>query len=60
MFGVIALMFVKLPPMVARQDSVLNTYSALVEVDALAKQQFVNAITDDRLVEGAKIGRAHV
>ncbi len=53
MFGVIALMFVKLPPMVAKQDSVLNTYSALVEVDALAKQRFVNAISDDRLVEGA-------
>ena len=53
MFGVIALMFVKLPPMVAKQDSVINTYSALVEVDALARQRFVTAITDDRLVEGA-------
>jgi|CXWL01.1.fsa_nt_gi carboxyl-terminal processing protease len=53
MFGVIALMFVNLPPMVAKQDSVLNTYSALVEVDALARQRFVNAISDDRLVEGA-------
>lgn len=53
MFGVMTLMFVKLPPMVARQDSVLNTYSALVEVDALAKQRFVEPITDDRLVDGA-------
>lgn len=53
MFGVIVLMFVKLPPMVAKQDSVLNTYSALVEVDALARQRFVSAISDDRLVDGA-------
>src|SRR5262245_58471016 len=53
MFGVITLMFVKLPPMVAKQDSVLNTYSALVEVDALARQRFVNVISDDRLVDGA-------
>ncbi len=53
MFGVIALMFLKLPPMAAKQDSVINTYSALVEVDALARQQFVQAIRDDRLVEGA-------
>lgn len=53
MFGVITLMFVKLPPMVARQDSVLNTYSALVEVDALARQRYVSPIGDDRLVDGA-------
>lgn len=53
MFGVITLMFVKLPPMVARQDSVLNTYSALVEVDALARQRYVRPIMDDRLVDGA-------
>ena len=53
LFGVITLMFVKLPPMVAKQDSVLNTYSALVEVDALARQRFVENITDDSLVQGA-------
>jgi carboxyl-terminal processing protease len=52
-FGVIALMFLQLPPMVAKQDSVVNTYRALVEVDALAKQQFVEPIRDDRLVDGA-------
>lgn len=53
MFGVIALMFLKLPPMAAQQDSVINTYSALVEVDALARQQFVDPVAGDRLVEGA-------
>ncbi len=53
MFGVIALMFLRLPPMVAKQDAVVNTYSALVEVDALARQQYVEPIADDRLVEGA-------
>jgi len=52
-FGVISLMFLRLPPMIAKQDSVLNTYGPLVEVDALAKQQFVEPIHDDRLVEGA-------
>jgi len=52
-FGVILLMFLQLPPMAAKQDSVVHTYSALVEVDALAKQQFVDPIEDDRLVEGA-------
>ena len=38
--------------MIAKQDSVVNTYSALVEVDALAKQQYVEVIDDDRLVDG--------
>jgi carboxyl-terminal processing protease len=52
-FGVILLMFLQLPPMAAKQDSVVHTYSALVEVDALAKQQFVESIEDDRLVDGA-------
>ena len=52
-FGVIVLMFLQLPPMAAKQDSVVHTYSALVEVDALAKQQFVDPIEDDRLVDGA-------
>jgi carboxyl-terminal processing protease len=53
LFGVIVLMFLQLPPMAAKQDSVIHTYSALVEVDALAKQQFVEPIEDDRLVDGA-------
>jgi hypothetical protein len=52
-FGVIVLMFLQLPPMAAKQDSVIHTYSALIEVDALAKQQFVDPIEDDRLVDGA-------
>jgi len=52
-FGVIVLMFLQLPPMAAKQDSVVHTYSALIEVDALAKQQFVEPIEDDRLVDGA-------
>lgn len=52
-FVVVALMFLRLPQMVAEQDSVIHTYSALVEVDALAKQNFVEAIDDDRLVDGA-------
>lgn len=52
-FGVIVLMFLQLPPMAAKQDAVVHTYSALVEVDALAKQQYVEPILDDRLVDGA-------
>lgn len=52
-FGVIALMFLQLPLMMAKQDAVLHTYSALVEVDALARQQFVDPIEGDRLVGGA-------
>jgi len=52
-FGVIMLMFLRLPPMAATQDAVVHTYSALVEVDALAKQQYVEPILDDRLVDGA-------
>ena len=52
-FIAIALMFLLLPQMVAKQDAVLNTYSALVEVDALARQKFVEPIHGDRLVHGA-------
>ncbi|MHC4695947.1 MAG: S41 family peptidase [Planctomycetota bacterium] len=52
-FSIITLMFLRLPPMVAKEDSVLNTYRALVEVDALAKQHYVERIDDDRLVDGA-------
>jgi len=39
--------------MAAKQDAVTNTYGALVEVDALARQQFVEPIDDERLVDGA-------
>lgn len=52
-FGVITLMLLRLPPIVARQDVVVNTYGPLVEVDAIAKQQFVEPIDDTRLVDGA-------
>lgn len=52
-FGVMALLFLRLPPMVARQDAMFNSYRALVEVDALARQRFVAPINDDRLVHGA-------
>lgn len=52
-FAIIITMFVRLPPMVAKQDSVLSTYAPVVEVDALAKQLFVTEIADDRLVHGA-------
>jgi carboxyl-terminal processing protease len=52
-FAIIALMFLQLPPMVAKQDTVLNTYRALVEVDALAKQNYVEPIHGDHLVDGA-------
>jgi len=52
-FAVITLMFLRLPQMAATQDVVVNTYSALVEVDALTRQQFVEPIESDRLVEGA-------
>jgi carboxyl-terminal processing protease len=52
-FGVIALLFFRLPQMAAKQDAVVNTYSALVEVDALARQKYVEPIPGDRLVDGA-------
>ena len=52
-FGVIALMFLQLPQMAARHDSVLHVYSGLVEVDALARQQFVEPVVSARLVDGA-------
>ena len=51
--ALIALMFVRLPPMAAKQETVFDTYRTLVEVDALARQQYVESITDDRLVDGA-------
>lgn len=53
LFVVVALMIVQLPPILARQDSVVHTYSALVEVDALAKQKFVEPLESNRLVDGA-------
>lgn len=51
--GLIVLMFLRLPPMVAKQDSLINTYGPLIEADALCRQQYVEPIRDARLVEGA-------
>ncbi len=56
MFGLIAVMLMRLPPMAAEQDSVFGAFRALVEVDAIARQQFVEPIKDDRFVEGALRG----
>ncbi len=53
LFAVMTLMFLRLPQMAARQDAVVNTYAALVEVDALAHQQYVEVLDGNRLVEGA-------
>jgi len=52
-FGVITLMFLRLPQMAATQDVVVNTYGALVEVDALVRQQYVEPVESDQLVDGA-------
>lgn len=53
LFGLSALLFLRLPPMIAKQDSVLHTYADLVEVDAVARREYVEVIEDDRLVQGA-------
>lgn len=52
-FVVIAAMFLRLPQMAAKQDTVRTTYAALVEVDALAQRQYVEVVDDNRLVQGA-------
>ncbi len=52
----IALLFYRLPQMAAEQDTVTKSYGPLVEVDALIRQNYVEPITDDRLVEGAVRG----
>ncbi len=58
-FMAIGLMFLRLPPMAAKQDAVVHTYGPLVEVDALAHQHFVETIDNDRLVHGAIRGMLH-
>jgi carboxyl-terminal processing protease len=52
-FVVIATMLLRLPPMIAQQESVLNVYGPLVEADALAKKYYVAPIESRRLVDGA-------
>lgn len=49
----IVLTLYRLAPMAAQQDSVYRTYGPLVEVDALVRQKFVEAVDDRRLVDGA-------
>jgi carboxyl-terminal processing protease len=56
MFVVAAVMFTKLPPMIAGQDSVVRTFSPLVEVDALARKFYIDPVDESRLVEGALRG----
>jgi carboxyl-terminal processing protease len=53
---VVCLVFYRLAPMAAQQDSVYRTYAPLVEADALIRQKFVETIDDDRLVDGAVRG----
>jgi carboxyl-terminal processing protease len=52
-------MFYCLTPMVAKQDSVYQTYAPLVEVDALVRQRFVEEVGEDDLVDGAIRGLIH-
>ena len=52
-FGVVAIMFLRLPQMAATQDAITHIYSPLIEVDALAKQKYVDQIDSERLVHGA-------
>jgi len=56
MFGLIAVMLMRLPPIAAEQDTVFGAFRALVEVDAIARQNFVEPIKDNRFVEGALRG----
>lgn len=53
LFAVIVMMILRLPPMIARQDTLVNTYGPLVEVDALARKKFVAPIQPEKLVRGA-------
>lgn len=53
LFAVIVLMILRLPPMIARQDTLVNTYGPLVEVDALARKKFVAPVQSEKLVRGA-------
>lgn len=55
-FVVIALMFWRLPQIVAEQDTVYQTYGVLLEADALIKQRYVHPVPNERLVEGAVRG----
>lgn len=49
----ITFMFYHLPRMAAEQDSVRRSYGPLVEVDSLIRRNYVEPITDQRLVQGA-------
>lgn len=49
----VAGMLLHLPPRIARQDVVWSTYRALVEVDALARQHYIDSVNGSALVDGA-------
>lgn len=51
--------FYCLTPMVAKQDSIYQTYAPLVEVDALVRQRFVEDVGEDELIDGAIRGMIH-
>lgn len=55
-FIMAAVMFTRLPQMIASQDSVVRTFSPLVEVDALARKFYIEPVEEPRLVEGALRG----
>ena len=53
MIVIIVVMFYRITPMVAEQDSVYRTYAPLIEVDALIHRAYVSPIRRMGLVDGA-------
>ncbi len=53
---VITVMLWRLAPIAARQDTLLNRYAPLVEVDALVRKNYVDPVTDKQLLQGALHG----
>ncbi|MFH0982260.1 MAG: S41 family peptidase [Planctomycetota bacterium] len=52
----IAVLFFRFPRMAAEPDPLQRSYGPLLEVDALIRQNYVEPITDTRLLEGAVRG----
>ncbi len=52
----LAFLFYRLPRMAAGPDALHRAYRPLIEVDALIRQNYVEAVTDPRLAEGAVRG----
>lgn len=50
---VLAVAFLRLSPMVAREGTLLGDYSMLIEVDALVRKNYVEPIPSDRLARWA-------